>query len=91
MARERVGGFRAVGSTAVRLGTLALCSLALGVQAWAVTLLQRPYLQNVRENRATVMWSARENTGAVLEYSPDQEFSFSVPARVRTFPINQTS
>jgi len=91
MARQLLGGFRGTGSTAIRLASLVLCSLTLSFEASAVNLVQHPYLQNVRENRATVMWSARENTAATLQYSTDHEFSLTAPARVRVFPVTQTA
>jgi uncharacterized protein (TIGR03437 family) len=87
----QLGGVRSTGSTIIRLASWVLCSLAVTLPGWAVTLVHRPYLQNVREDRATVLWSARENTSATLQYSIDQAFALSITAHVRTFSPSQTA
>jgi len=89
--RQRLRGFRGSQNTAYRLALVVLWALVLVSPGWAVTLVQRPYLQNVRENRATIMWSTRENTSATLQYSTGQDFGLSVAPRVRTFPTTQTA
>ena len=68
-------------------------SIALGLVVLAcpaATLVQRPYLQNEREGRVSILWSARENLPGVVQYSSDQTFSQSVSARVREFPPSVT-
>src|SRR6185436_11973312 len=75
---------------ASRLVLAVLCTLAASAPGWAVTLIHRPYLQNVRENRATIIWSTRENVSGTLQYSTDQQFSLSAPIRTRAFPATET-
>src|SRR5262245_41621759 len=70
-------------------------SVALGLAgfaAHAATLVQRPYLQNQREDRVSILWSTRENVPAILQYSADPSFPspVSVTARVRAYPASQT-
>src|ERR1043165_1211221 len=89
--QQRTRGFRGVEKTAIRLASLVLCLLAVSIPAWAVQFVQRPYLQNVRENRATIMWSAHESTAAAVQYSSDQTYSLTASARVLTFPGSQTA
>ena len=59
-------------------------------QCPAATLVQRPYLQNEREGRVSILWSARENLPGVVQYSSDQTYSQSATARVREFPPSVT-
>jgi len=69
---------------AVLLGWIALASAVHA--ASAATLLQRPYLQNLQEDRVSILWTAREKLPALLQYSTDQSFSNSVTASVRLLP-----
>ena len=64
--------------TAIVLGLIAFAGRA-------ATLVQRPYLQNEREDRVSILWSTRENLPGVVEYSADQTFAQSTVARVREF------
>ena len=50
--------------------------------AWAATVVHSPYLQNMHQDRVTIVWSTRENLSAVVQYSTDQSFSQSGPAPV---------
>ncbi len=56
----------------------------------AATLDRYPYLQNVRSDRATILWATLENGSGTVRYSSDRTFSRSVPARVREFLPSQT-
>ncbi|MGA2270838.1 MAG: metallophosphoesterase [Bryobacteraceae bacterium] len=68
------------------------CALALGFPPPpAATLVHRPYLQNLGADHVTIVWSARENQSASIQYSTDASFSRSAPAGpVRTFLSSQT-
>ncbi|PWU12035.1 MAG: hypothetical protein C5B51_01445 [Terriglobia bacterium] len=76
----------------VCLAWILLCATALGLSAaaQAATLVHRPYLQNMRADRVTIVWSARENLPGVVQYSNDQSFSQISSARVRAFPVSLT-
>ncbi len=74
---------------AVRMAA-AVCVLAVAAPVWAATAVQSPYLQNVRGNRATVVWSTRENIAGTVQYSTDQRYNLSAPSRRRTFPAAET-
>src|ERR1035438_4462346 len=70
---------------------LAACALALGFQSPPVTLVHYPYLQNLGADHVTIVWSARANQGASVQYSTDASFSRSAPVTsVRTFDSSQT-
>ena len=73
--------------TRVRLlGLLVLGGALLVVSpAWAATVVHHPYLQNMRADRVTIMWSTRENLTAVVQYSTDQTFSQRAIPSVRVF------
>ncbi|MEX2261060.1 MAG: metallophosphoesterase [Bryobacteraceae bacterium] len=58
-----------------------LAALLIASAAPAATLLRQPYLQNVRENRATILWATQENVPGVVEYSADHSFSLRMEAR----------
>ena len=63
-------------------------SIALALMVFAghaATLVQRPYLQNERQDRVSILWSTRENLPGVVQYSADQSFSQSAAALVREF------
>jgi uncharacterized protein (TIGR03437 family) len=62
------------------LGLVPLGLIAFASQA--ATLVQRPYLQNEREGRVTILWSARENLPSVVQYSSDQVSWQSVASQV---------
>lgn len=72
---------------ACRLGALALCA---AVALWAATLARYPYLQNVRSDRATVLWTTLEKGLGTVEYSTDRSFSRRATARVREFLPSET-
>src|SRR5436190_16896132 len=52
---------------------------------FAATLVHHPYLQNLGDDRVSVMWSTRENQSGTVQYSTDRSFSRSVIARMRIF------
>src|ERR1044071_4081662 len=62
----------------------------IGCAAHGATLVQRPYLQNERPDRGTIMWSTRENLLGSVQYSTDRSFAQSVPAVVREFQRSVT-
>jgi uncharacterized protein (TIGR03437 family) len=72
---------------ACRLGALALCA---AIAVWAATLARYPYLQNVRSDRATVLWTTLEKGLGTVEYSTDRSFSRRATARVREFLPSET-
>jgi uncharacterized protein (TIGR03437 family) len=72
---------------ACRLGALALCA---AIAVWAATLARYPYLQNVRSDRATVLWTTLEKGLGTVEYSTDHSFSRRATARVREFLPSET-
>ena len=51
-------------------------------QAWAATVVHSPYLQNMHQDRVTIVWSTRENLAATVQYSTDQSFSETGPTPV---------
>lgn len=52
-----------------------VATLLLVVAGGAATLQRYPYLQNVRPDRATIMWTTTESGVGWAEYSPDTSFS----------------
>lgn len=68
---------------------LLACALWV-VAGSAATLVQHPYLQNEREDRVSILWSARENLPGVVQFSADESYSQSAPARVREFQSSTT-
>ncbi|MGH9660296.1 MAG: metallophosphoesterase, partial [Bryobacteraceae bacterium] len=66
------------------------CALAFCALAPAARVVHRPYIQNLRQDRVTVIWSTRENVPGVVEYSADQSFSQTATARTRAFPPSET-
>jgi hypothetical protein len=86
-------GFMGRRKLAIWLVPAAICTFAFWSPAFQlVTLVQRPYLQNVRDNRATLLWSARENLAdGTVEYSKDKSYSLRTAARLRgVFPPSVT-
>uniref|UniRef100_Q01ZC1 Metallophosphoesterase n=1 Tax=Solibacter usitatus (strain Ellin6076) TaxID=234267 RepID=Q01ZC1_SOLUE len=71
---------------------VVLCLLAAGLQSLpAATVVNAPYLQNLGADHVTVVWAAKENQAASVQYSTDGSFSKSVAARVvRTFSSSET-
>jgi hypothetical protein len=47
--------------------------------------LRYPYLQNLRGDRVTILWTTVENRYAVVQYSTDRSFSTSVEADVQEY------
>jgi uncharacterized protein (TIGR03437 family) len=64
---------------------VVVCSFALGVQPLpGATFVHAPYLQNLSADHVTILWSARENQSATVQYSTDASFSRTVAAFLRT-------
>lgn len=72
--------------TRVKVGICLLVAAPL----WAATAVHSPYLQNVRGNRALVVWSTRENMVGKVQFSTDQSFDRSATSRIRGFTPEQT-
>jgi uncharacterized protein (TIGR03437 family) len=53
-------------------------------------LTRYPYLQDMRTDRVTVVWTMPDLVEGVVEYSTDRSFSRSVPARVTEIPVAVT-
>lgn len=51
----------------------------------AARLVRYPYVQNVRNDRATILWTTLESGRGAVLYSTDRSFSRSVTARIREF------
>jgi uncharacterized protein (TIGR03437 family) len=56
----------------------------------AASLERHPYLQKIRADGATVMWTTREAGQGAVEFSTDGLFRQSAPARVTEFPASRT-
>jgi acid phosphatase type 7 len=71
---------------------VVVCVLAAGVAPLpAATFVQAPYLQNMGTDHVTILWSARENQSATVQYSTDASFSRTAQASIRnTFSQRQT-
>ena len=55
---------------------LAIAGMFLGLlPVWPATPVHQPYLQNMRPDRATVVWSTRENQAGELRYSTDSKLA----------------
>jgi acid phosphatase type 7 len=59
--------------------------------AWCATAYHTPYIQNVGDTRATVIWSTRENVASSVQYSTDQSFGLRSQSTVRQLPISETN
>lgn len=76
---------------AARFLSVALCGFAFLVSPLlAVTFVHRPYVQNLREDRVSILWSTRENLTGTVQYSTDTSFSQSTSAQLRAFPTSAT-
>lgn len=74
-----------------RTARRVLIALWLAVAlAPAATLSRHPYLQNVRPDRATVMWTTLEPGGGAVEYSADRKSWLTAAARIRQFAPAET-
>src|SRR5689334_2040444 len=54
------------------------------------TVLRSPYLQNVRDNRASVLWSTLESGVGSVQYSSDGINFNAVTAKSQFFPTTVT-
>jgi uncharacterized protein (TIGR03437 family) len=81
LTRRRIAGLFVAAACA-----FALCSQPLP----AATVVHRPYLQNLGADHVTIVWSARENQSAAVQYSTDAGFSQSAPVSVRVLPAAET-
>jgi phosphodiesterase/alkaline phosphatase D-like protein len=81
----------ALTTCARRPGFLLFWATALAVcPALAVTLIHRPYLQNMRTDRVTIMWSTRESMPGTVEYSTDRSTYRTAIPRIRILTPSQT-
>jgi acid phosphatase type 7 len=97
---QRLGQSQAEGHltrrSALRLLCVWACTVFAGLTVClpplpAATLVHSPYLQNLREDRVTIMWSARENIASTVRYSKDNSFSLVAVAGVpRVFQPSET-
>ena len=77
--------------TTGHLAVLALGGAGLFVAAAQVaTLVRQPYLQNLRGDRATIIWTTRQSGSAFVQYSTDRSFSRQAEARSREFTVAET-
>src|SRR5580704_16483681 len=68
--------------------TVALC---LPQPSRAATLLRQPYLQNVQQNRASILWTTQEaGSGSVTAIGADGS-SVTVAASIQEFQPAQTA
>jgi len=70
---------------------LVACCVAALIQA--ATLARYPYVQNVRGDRATIVWTTLESGPGVVQYATDRGFSCTtcfIPARIREFLPSET-
>jgi uncharacterized protein (TIGR03437 family) len=51
----------------------------------APTVVHSPYLQNLRQDQVTIVWSTRENLSGTVQYSTDTSFSNTVAPTSRVF------
>jgi uncharacterized protein (TIGR03437 family) len=69
--------------------TLLRCAalvLPFAAQAWAAAnVVHRPYLQNMRQDQVTIVWSTKEILSGSVQFSTDQEFARTAAASQRTF------
>ena len=56
-----------------------------------ITTTRYPYLQNVRSDRASILWATLESGAGLVEYSTDGVNFSKVPARSRFFSRAETS
>jgi len=61
-----------------------------GALSRAATLVRYPYVQNLRSNRATIVWTTLEKVAGEVQFSNDRSFSRSAPARTREFTPDDT-
>src|SRR5262245_24929734 len=90
MAGHRSFGDTGFTGSKAMLIAAAVCVFAAIAPAWAATAVHSPYLQKVSSNRATVVWSTRENIAGTVQYSTDQKFNITASSRIRAFPASQT-
>src|SRR6266568_4838363 len=70
---------------------VAVCALAIAVPALpAATFVHAPYLQNMGTDHVTIVWSARENQSATVQFSTDMSFSRTTAAFTRPFNPDKT-
>jgi uncharacterized protein (TIGR03437 family) len=63
-----------------------LACLCAAVVCSAATLGRGPYLQNVRSDRATIMWTTQEKGVGVVQFSAGGDLSGAAPAQIRELP-----
>ena len=66
-----------------RLLGAVLCLLAVGLQPLpGATVVNPPYLQNLGADHVTIVWAAKENQPASVQFSTDGSFSKSIAAHL---------
>ena len=71
-------------------GAAAILSSPLCGQQTFRTLLRYPYIQDVRSDSATIMWTALENGAGMVIFSRDGKDPFIAISRKRLFPSTET-
>jgi uncharacterized protein (TIGR03437 family) len=76
----------------LKMAAAAGASTGLGRLVHAATLARTPYVQDVRTDRATIMWCTNEPDEAAVEFAQDPAAPrwTRVPARSREFRASQT-
>ncbi len=78
----------ALGAIATRQKLANLTSEQVGAgepTTTKITTFRFPYVQNVRNDRASILWATLEPGTGILEYSPDGVNFIPVPARSRAY------
>src|SRR2546423_15681772 len=72
------------------LGQFALENFGLDPATPTITTTRYPYLQNVRSDRASILWATLESGSGMVDYSADGVNFTRVPARSRVFSRAET-
>jgi uncharacterized protein (TIGR03437 family) len=83
------GSRRDLFRTALRVASVPLAA-ALPRPARAATLLRHPYLQNLRLDRVSILWTTQERGAGTVVYSTDRTNWQPVSARVRELSPSET-
>ncbi len=72
---------------ATRFFLALFCAAALSE---AQTVVRQPYLQSVRSDRASVLWTMLQSGAGAVQFSTDRSFSRTVNASIRDFVPSET-
>lgn len=76
---------------AIRAAAAQLSAAGLfKARAQSTRLVRTPVLQNVRGDRATILWATDVNGSASVQFSTDRSFSQTASAFTRAFPTSET-